>query len=108
MPSPLTPLESIDLLVKNKVIPVGPFDDQEMFEYAYGPIREYIDNLRNATKPETATHDLFRDLIRDILKVDVGHEVSVERGAIDYMLRQENANPIAFELKPLFILTARD
>ncbi|HEY3875586.1 MAG TPA: N-6 DNA methylase [Candidatus Kapabacteria bacterium] len=102
MSAPLTPLESIDLLVKNKIIPVGPLDDQEMFALAYGPVREYIDNLRNATKPETATHDLFRDLIRDVLKVDVGHEVSVERGAVDYMLRQENANPIAFELKPLF------
>ncbi|HZK76094.1 MAG TPA: N-6 DNA methylase, partial [Candidatus Kapabacteria bacterium] len=102
MPSQLTPLESIDLLVNYKIIPIGPFDDQEMFALAYGPVREYIDNLRNATKPETATHDLFRDLIRDVLKVDVGHEVSVERGAVDYMLRQENANPIAFELKPLF------
>jgi hypothetical protein len=73
MPAPLTPLESIDLLVRNKIIPVGPFDDQGMFALAYEPVRQYIDNLRNATKPETATHDLFRDLIRDVLKVDVGH-----------------------------------
>lgn len=102
MPATLTPLESIDLLVKNKIIPVGPMDDLGMFENAYASVRQYIDNLRNATKPETATHDLFRDLIRDVLKVDVGHEVSVERGAVDYMLRQENANPVAFELKPLF------
>ena len=69
----------------------------------YPPIAEFIDNIASGTKPETASHDLFRDFVRDVLRLSISHEARIEKGFVDFVLTQGDSNPILFEPQPLFL-----
>ncbi len=73
-------------------------------EFKYEPINHYIKSLQHFSKPETATAELFSNLIKDVLQKEIYPEVRIEEGFIDYFLKETNGNPILVELKPLFKL----
>ena len=69
----------------------------------YAPIAEYIENLKINVKPETATTELIRYLLKDIIEGKVGSEVNYEGSFIDIIISEKGVgNPICLELKPLF------
>ncbi len=98
-------LRGLEALTSRKTISIDQLFADAVFQTPYQPIVQYIESLTAGTKPETASHDLFRDLIRDVFpKVSAYHEVGAKSGFVDFVLAEENSNPIFFELKPLFFL----
>jgi len=103
MKSPKNIIKELEKLVEKERIDVGEiFDPVE--EYRYEPIKHYINSLRVPTKPETASHELFRELVKDVLKRESFNEVSIGRNFVDFTIKESIGNPILIELKPLFKL----
>lgn len=103
MKSPKNIIKELEKLVDKRKIDVGEiFDPVE--EYRYEPIKHYINSLQIPTKPETASHELFRELVKDVLKRETFNEVSIGRNFVDFTIKESIGNPILIELKPLFKL----
>jgi len=103
MKSPKNIIKELEKLVQKDRIEVGEFFDPTE-EYQYEPIKHYITSLTIPTKPETASHELFRELVKDVLKRETFNEVSIGRNFVDFTLKESIGNPILIELKPLFKL----
>jgi len=103
MKSPKNIIKELEKLVERDRIDVGEFFDPTE-EYRYEPIRHYITSLTIPTKPESASHELFRELVKDVLKRETFNEVSIGRNFVDFTLKESIGNPILIELKPLFKL----
>src|SRR3990170_4235587 len=80
----------------------GFFDPTKEFEYE--PIRHYINSIKNQTKPETASGELFREVIKDLLGMETFSEVNIGSGYVDFTIKESIGNPLLIELKPLFKL----
>lgn len=101
--APKNIIKELENLVNSEKIPaVGLFAEEQLFKYE--PINHYTKAISIGTKPETASHELFRELVRDILNRESFSEVNVGTGFVDFALRETNGNPILIELKPLFKL----
>lgn len=101
--SPKNIIKELENLVNSEKIPsIGLFAEEQLFKYE--PINHYIKAISIGSKPETASHELFRELVKDILKRESFSEVNVGSGFVDFALRETNGNPILIELKPLFKL----
>src|ERR1700733_3040014 len=96
-------LRGLEILTSRKTISIDQLFPDPILQGIYPPIAEFVDNIANGTKPETTSHDFFRDFVRDVLKVSNSHEARIEKGFVDFVLTQDNSNPILFELKPLFL-----
>lgn len=81
---------------------VGFFDPTKEFEYE--PIGHYLNSIKNQSKPETASNELFRQVIKDVLKMEPYGEVYIGTGFIDFTIKESIGNPLLIELKPLFKL----
>ncbi|RKY96221.1 MAG: hypothetical protein DRQ13_06090, partial [Ignavibacteriae bacterium] len=103
MKSPKNIIKELEKLVEKDRIDVGEFFDPTE-DYRYEPIKHYINSLIIPTKPETASHELFRELVKDVLKRETFNEVSIGRNFVDFTLKESIGNPILIELKPLFKL----
>lgn len=69
-------------------------------KYKYIPLKKYIDNMLAKVKPETATKELFVEILQDVLKVESKTEVALDKGGfIDVRIEQKKGNPVLFELK---------
>lgn len=72
-------------------------------EFNYEPIKHYLKSIAEfSTKPESASHELFKILVKDVLRIEVFSEVSVRGGFVDFAIKESVGNPILIELKPLF------
>jgi len=97
-------IKELEKLVSHTKIEIGGFFDP-IEGYSYEPIKDYIKAVAFQTKPETASHDLFKTLIKDVLDYDnlnAFSEVNIGFGFVDFMLKESAGNPILIELKPLF------
>lgn len=74
--------------------------------YRYEPLQHYLNSLLFKVKPETAIHDLFKELTRDVLGLHSFPEVNIEYGFVDVALMQRVGNPVMIEMKSLFKLDA--
>lgn len=106
MKNPKHILKELEKLVAQPKIEIGGFLDP-IEGYSYEPIKDYIKALAFQTKPETASHELFKTLLKDVLDYDnlnAFSEVNIGFGFVDFMLKESAGNPILIELKPLFKL----
>jgi len=106
MKNPKHIIKELEKLVSQTKIEIGGFLDP-IEGYAYEPIKDYIKAVAFQTKPETAAHDLFKTVIKDVLDYDnlnAFSEVNIGFGFVDFMLKESTGNPILIELKPLFKL----
>jgi hypothetical protein len=102
-------LRGLEILTSRKTISIDQLFPDPIFQTPYQPVVQYIESLAAGTKQETASHDFFRDFVRDVFpNVTAHHEVVAKRGFVDFVLIESNSNPIFFELKPLFILNKTD
>ena len=88
-----TKRESIDLAMTAEPPPEA---------VAYPPIAKYRLDLSHHTKPETASENLFRELAKDVLSVNVFSQVKAGDGFVDFVLPEDNGSAVVLELKPLF------
>lgn len=99
--APKNIIKELENLINSEEIPaIGLFGEEQLFKY--DPINHYIKSISIGSKPETASHELFRDLVKDVLNRESFSEVNVGTGFVDFALRETNGNPILIELKPLF------
>lgn len=97
-------IKELEKLVTKESIEVSSlFDNTEEFDYE--PIKHYIKAIAEfQTKPESASHELFKLVIKDVLKFETFNEVGVSGGFVDFVMKESIGNPILIELKPLFKL----
>lgn len=88
-----TARETIDLSLTAEKLPEAT---------QYPPIGKYILDLSRPSKPETASEHLFRELAKDVLKMEVFSQVKVGDGFVDFVLPEINGSAVVLELKPLF------
>ena len=103
MPDIQTIIADLEKLSLTETIDVAGFFDYTQ-DFKYEPIKHYIETLKNQTKPETAASELFREIIKDVLKIKSFSEVNIGTGYIDFALKESVGNPILIELKPFFRL----
>jgi len=103
MPDIKTIIADIDKLSLSESIDVGGFFDSTQ-EFKYEPIKHYINSIKNQTKPETASSELFREVVKDVLNIKSFSEVNIGFGYVDFALKESVGNPLLIELKPLFKL----
>ncbi|MFZ2323916.1 MAG: N-6 DNA methylase [Ignavibacteriaceae bacterium] len=96
-------ISELEKLSLTESIDVSGFFDFTQ-DYSYDAIRHFLDSLKNQTKPETAASELFREVVKDILKIKSFSEVNIGNGFIDFALKESVGNPILIELKPFFRL----
>ena len=73
------------LVDKNSIDASGLFDYTE--EFNYEPIKHYLKSIAEfQTKPESASHELFKIIIKDVLKFEAFNEVSVSGGFVDFVI----------------------
>jgi hypothetical protein len=61
---------------------------------AYLPAAQYLEALRDGTKPESAAEDL--------LKIHPTRQVGLREGWVDFLIQEPNTRVLPLELKPLF------
>ena len=101
--SPKSIIAELEKLISSEKIDVKNFDEVGK-DYKYEPIQQYLKSLQIQVKPESASHELFNTIIKDVLKYDTFHEVNIGTGFVDFAIRESGGNPILIELKPLFKL----
>ena len=69
---------------------------------AWQPAAKYLQDLRDGSKPETASENVFTALCKEVLKIEPVRQVIVRDGWVDFRINEPNARPIPFELKSLF------
>lgn len=95
-------LSELQTLVQKNSIVVANFFPTEQ-DFSYEPIKHYIKAISEfQTKPETASHELFRSIIKDTLKIEAFNEVKIGNGFVDFAIKENVGNPLLIELKPLF------
>ncbi len=67
----------------------------------YAPIKKYLLDLAHHTKPETASEQLFRAIVADVLPVSIFSQVNIGDGFVDFVIPEVNG-AVLLELKPLF------
>lgn len=70
--------------------------------FKYTHFRHYLEGLLYASKPETASAELMRHLVEDILKVEGYSEVKLKIGFADFVVEERKLNPLVIELKAGF------
>jgi len=97
-------ISELEKLTVKEVINVAGFFNYTD-EFSYEPIKHYLKSIGEFnTKPESASHELFRVIVKDVLKYDAYGEVNLKGGFVDFVIRESVGNPILIELKPLFKL----
>lgn len=97
-------IEQLILLTSKDAIDINVLIDYSK-EFDYEPIKHYLKSIGEfQTKPESASHELFRLIIKDVLKFETFNEVRVSGGFVDFVIKESTGNPILIELKPLFKL----
>ncbi|MGH7953721.1 MAG: hypothetical protein ACREFE_17630, partial [Limisphaerales bacterium] len=91
--SELTERKEVDFLLLAKEFEKLP---------AWQPAAKYLQDLRDGSKPETASENLFIALCKEILKTEPVRQVIVRDGWVDFRINEPNARPIPVELKSLF------
>ena len=95
-------LSELQSLIQKNSIDIELFFSVEQ-EFTYDPIKHYIKAISEfQTKPETASHELFRSIIKDTLKIEAFNEVKIGNGFVDFAIKENVGNPLLIELKPLF------
>jgi len=95
-------LSELQSLIQKNSIDISSFFSVEQ-EFTYDPIKHYIKAISEfQTKPETASHELFRSIIKDTLKIEAFNEVKIGNGFVDFAIKENIGNPLLIELKPLF------
>jgi len=101
---PVSIIEELERL--NTISKLG-FDEvkeqQESFKYPY--LQHYLGNILYSGKPETATAELLRHLVEDVLHEEGFSEVKIKAGFADLIIQEKKVNPLVIELKPGFIRT---
>ncbi|KAF0150319.1 MAG: endonuclease-methyltransferase fusion protein [Ignavibacteria bacterium] len=97
-------ITELENLTSKKSIDVSRvFDYTE--EFNYEPIKHYIKSIGEFnTKPESASHELFKVIVKDVLKYETFGEVNLKGGFVDFVIKESVGNPVLIELKPLFKL----
>ena len=94
-------IEELKKLCEFQTIYIDTFFDDNLFEY--GPIKLLIEQFKLKAKPESATSELFRQIIKDVLGLKITPEVNYEGAFVDYTIHEkEQGNPVLVEIKPLF------
>jgi len=75
----------------------------ESFKYLH--FGHYLTSLLYASKPETASAELLRHLVEDILKAEGYSEVKLKIGFADFVIEERKMHPLVIELKPGFVRT---
>ncbi|MFH1195521.1 MAG: N-6 DNA methylase [bacterium] len=104
--NPKSIIKELERLVEQEKIPVSGLFAYEP-EFKYEPINHYIKSIFYNSKPETASHELFRDLVKDVLNTETISEVNIGDGFVDFALKESKnrvGNPVLIEIKPLFKL----
>lgn len=68
----------------------------------YAPAAKYLKSLRDGSKPETASEELFLALFRDLFRLEPARQVIVRDGWVDFLVQEPNARVLPVELKALF------
>ncbi len=68
----------------------------------YEAFQQFLGALTFGVKPENATGEVLKALLRDILNLTGYSEVSQKYGFADFTIQEDYRNPVAIELKPLF------
>jgi len=71
-------------------------------EFEFGAIEYYLHCLINKVKPETASAELLKSIVKEILDKIAFSEQKVKDGFIDLAIQETVVNPILIELKPNF------
>ena len=71
-------------------------------EFSYPPLKKYLEDLRNNTKPETAAENVLNSLWRDLMGKEPTKQVGLTDGFVDFMLPEPAGGFVPLELKPLF------
>ncbi len=95
-------LNTLRELTERKEIEFLPFAKGLEKLPSWPPAARYIQVLREGSKPETASEDVFTALFRELLKIEPVRQVIVRDGWVDFRINEPNARPIPFELKSLF------
>jgi hypothetical protein len=97
-------LHSLRELTNSREIPLMPLLDKSSRLSEYEPINEYILNLKNGSKPESASENLLRSVVTDILGLRLQPQLNVVSGFVDFAVMEGGTEPVLIELKALFDL----
>ncbi len=101
--SPDEILSELEKIVSLKEIRL-PMPGFSAVETRYAQLERFINDLGSSGKPETQVQNLFDRLLEDVLGKTAVPEVNIGSGFVDYVLKDENSQPVLIELKPLFYL----
>lgn len=71
-------------------------------EFKFDAIGHFLRSMFHAVKPETASGELMRAIVTDILRKEAFAEHPVTDGFIDFAIQENVVNPILLELKPAY------
>lgn len=91
----------LELLNSKEKLSIDEIDKLEI-QIRYEGIGHYLESLKHGTKPETASAELMRALVKDVLQKTSFSEVKIELGFIDFAIQENKVNPLLLELKPAF------
>ena len=103
----MKPEEIIEELVRLNTLTHLPVEELTAFadSFKYPHITHYLNSLLYTSKPETASAELLRHVVEDVLKVEGYSEVKLKLGFADFVIEERKIHPLVIELKPAFIRT---